>query len=66
MPGGKSGFVLGKRPKHYKMLPQQERMREAAEACNIKKGISRAELVKAMKECLPEYYRKKKEEKGNG
>jgi hypothetical protein len=61
MPGGKSGFVLGKRPKHYKILPQQTKMQEAAKACNIVKGISRAELVKAMTECIPNYFKSEKQ-----
>jgi hypothetical protein len=62
MSGGHGGFVLGQRPKRYKTLPQQERMREACEACDIRKGMKRVELVKAMKECLPEYYKKQREE----
>lgn len=56
MPGGKSGFVLGKRPKHYHILPQQEKMQKASEFCGIRKGISRAELVDKMKNCLPKYF----------
>jgi hypothetical protein len=65
MPGGKSGFVLGKRPKHYKILPQQTRLQEAAKACKIEKGISRAELVDKMKHCIPDYFRKIKEGESN-
>ena len=36
-------------------------MQEASAACEIKKGITRAELVDKMKTCIPEFYRKKKE-----
>jgi hypothetical protein len=61
MSGGKPGFVLSLRPRRYKTTAQQKRVSEAAEACGIKKGITRRELVKAMTECIPEYYRKKKE-----
>ena len=40
-------------------------MQEACAACGIQKGITRAELVDRMKNCLPEFYRKKKEEAVN-
>jgi hypothetical protein len=60
MAGGKSGLVVSSRPKRYKTLPQQSRVREANEYCGIKKGISREELVDKMKNCIPEFYRKKR------
>jgi len=46
-------LVLAWRPKPYPMTPQQKKVREAAKACGIKKGMSKGELVKAMKECIP-------------
>ncbi len=61
MAGGKPGFVLSLRPRRYKTTKQQNTMREAAESCGIKKGITRKELVDKMVHCLPEYYRKLRE-----
>lgn len=62
MSGGKPGFVLSSRPKRYKTTPQQSRVREAAKACGIEKGITRAELVDKMRKCIPEYFRKQRGE----
>lgn len=56
MAGGKPGFVLSLRPRRYKTTKQQKRIAEAAEHCNIRKGITRAELVDAMRNCLPRYF----------
>ena len=56
MAGGKPGFVLSVRPRRYKTTKQQELLKDAAKACGIEKGITRAELVRAMKECIPKYY----------
>jgi hypothetical protein len=44
------------------MLPQQQAIKEAADACGIHKGMSREDLVKALTGCVPEFHRKKKEE----
>jgi len=56
--GGHSGFIvtIRPRPKRYKKTPQQEKIAEAAKACGIRKGMSRSELIKAMRECLPRYF----------
>ena len=62
MAGGKPGFVLSLRPRRYKTTKQQNTMREAAKSCGIEKGITRKKLVKAMTECLPQYFAKKREE----
>lgn len=64
MAGGKHGLVLSARPKSYKTLPQQKRMKKAAEACNIRKGMTRAELLTAMTTCLPKFFAKEKENDG--
>jgi hypothetical protein len=61
MAGGKPGFVLSSRPRRYKTTPQQKRVSEAAEHCGIKKGITRAELVDAMTNCIPEYFKEVRE-----
>jgi len=61
MSGGKPGFVLSLRPRRYKTTPQQARVSEAAEHCGIKKGITRAELVDKMRNCIPKYYEEVRE-----
>lgn len=61
MSGGKPGFVLSLRPRRYRTTAQQSAVRQAAEHCNIRKGITRAQLVRAMTECLPAYFAKKRE-----
>ena len=43
------------------MTPQQLLLREANETCGIRKGISRAELVDKLRNCLPEFYRARRE-----
>ena len=53
--------IVKRRPSPYPLTERQQLMKEAAIECGIVKGISRADLVKAMKECIPEFYRKKKE-----
>lgn len=65
MAGGKAGFTLGLRPKRYRDTKQQKLMREASEHCGIRKGITREELVTAMTECVPEFWKKVKEAGGN-
>jgi hypothetical protein len=62
MAGGRQGFVLSQRPKKYQTLPQQEKLKQACEACGIRKGMKREELVKAMKECIPQQFAKMKGE----
>ena len=51
--GGNKGIVLARLPRKYPINSQQRRIREAARACNIHKGMSKAELMRAMKECIP-------------
>jgi len=51
--GGNKGLYLAAFPKPYPKTPQQKKIGEAARACGIKAGISKAELMKAMKECIP-------------
>ncbi len=66
MSGGKEGFILSKRPKAYKLLPQQQKFLEVIEACGIRKGITRSELVDKMKNCVPQYYAQMKDENKEG
>ena len=51
--GGNKGVVLARLPRKYPMTPQQRRIKEIARTCGIHKGMSKAELMKAMKECIP-------------
>lgn len=64
MSGGKPGFVLSLRPRKYKTTKQQSAISEAAKVCGITKGITRAELVDKMRNCLPEYFKNKREKDG--
>lgn len=57
----KGGFIARKRPSSYTMTEQQHLIREAAEYCGLRKGMSRPELLKVMQECMPEFFRQKKE-----
>jgi hypothetical protein len=60
--GGQEGFVVSVRPRAYKSTPQQERFREALAFCEIRKGMTREDLIDKMKNCIPEFFRKRKEE----
>jgi hypothetical protein len=51
--GGNAGFYLASYPRPYPKTPQQKKIAEAARACGIKAGISKSELMKQMKECIP-------------
>lgn len=57
----KRGLSVHLRPKSYPITTAQKNLQRCNETCGIKKGMTRAELVKAMKECVPEYYRRLKE-----
>ena len=43
------------------MTEQQNLIRDAAEYCGLRKGMSRPELLKKMRECMPEFFRQMKE-----
>ena len=60
MPGGNSGIELRSRPRSYRMTEQQHRFREALAHCEIRKGITRRELVERMVHCVPAYFAKLK------
>lgn len=51
--GGNSGLYIASFPRDYPKTPQQKRVGDAARACGIRKGISKADLMRAMKECIP-------------
>jgi hypothetical protein len=48
-----SGYVLAKYPRDYPLTSQQKKVRDAAHACGIKKGISRNDLITKMIDCIP-------------
>ena len=48
-----SGLVLAGYPRDYPLTGPQKRVRDAARACGIKKGMSRGALVTAMVDCIP-------------
>jgi hypothetical protein len=50
---------LKKLPKAYPEEPQQTLFKEALAYCNIKKGISKPELLQQMKECIPKFYKER-------
>jgi len=50
--GGKKGFYLASYPRPYPLTPQQRRVADAANACGIRKGMSKRDLQTAMVECI--------------
>jgi len=59
-------FIVRGRPRKYPMTPQQEKFKRAIEFCGIRKGMTREELLKAMKECLPNYFKEQRGEHEEG
>ncbi|MDD5510833.1 MAG: hypothetical protein PHI12_08485 [Dehalococcoidales bacterium] len=59
--GGHGGLIVHQAPREYEQTPQQKLFKEAAEHCGIKKGITKAELLDKMKNCIPEFYRQHKD-----
>ena len=51
--GGNGGIIVSMKPRPYPITSQQKKVREAARACGIKKGIKKTELMTAMKDCIP-------------
>lgn len=49
---GYKGFVVRQRPKEYSQNKPQEVLTKISKQCGVKKGISKAELQKLMKECI--------------
>jgi hypothetical protein len=58
-------FYVRKRPAKYPLTQHQLDLINASKECGVKKGMKRAELVKAMTECVPEKYREVKERREN-
>lgn len=64
--GGKKGLVVSTRPGEYEMTDQQKMFKEVLKRCDIKKGMKKEDLMKQMKECVPEEWAKITEEKEKG
>jgi len=60
--GRRRGYQLKQRPRQYSATPQQERFVKALRFCGIKKGITKAELMDKMRNCLPEYFRSRRDD----
>lgn len=58
------GFIVRRRPRSYQVTDSQALLKEANEACGIQKGMKRSDLVKAMTECIPKFYRERREQNG--
>lgn len=48
-----AGFVVSSFPKPYPMNAPQKKVKAAAQACGLKKGMSRGDLVQKMRSCIP-------------
>ena len=58
-------FILRARPKSHAPTRQQLLIKEAAAHCGIRKGMTRKELVNGMRECIPKFFKDKREESIN-
>jgi hypothetical protein len=56
--GGNAGFYIAARPRPYPMTPQQKKVKSVAIDCGIKPGISKADLQRAMVDCVGPKMRK--------
>lgn len=59
--GSHRGYQLKQRPKKYSGLPQQQKLIDASKFCGIKKGISKRELMDKMVNCIPRYFKERKD-----
>lgn len=50
--GGNRGFYIASLPRKYPLNAPQRRVRDAAIRCGIRKGISKAELMDKMVNCI--------------
>jgi len=60
--GGRKGYQRKQRPRQYPMTRQQGKFVKALKFCGIVKGISKADLMDKMRNCLPEYFRSKRDD----
>jgi hypothetical protein len=59
----KSKVIARKMPQSYPLTEQQLKFRQVIADCGIVKGISREDLIDRMKNCVPEAWKKLREEK---
>lgn len=56
--GGNRGYYIAALPRPYPLTPQQRKVREVAATCGISKGISKRDLMTAMKDCVSKRMRR--------
>ena len=56
--GGNRGFYIASLPRPYPMTPQQKKVKTTAIDCGLKKGMSKADLQRAMVDCVGPKMRK--------
>lgn len=56
--GGNHGYYIAALPRPYPKTPQQQKVSRVADECGIKRGISKADLQKAMVDCVGPKMRK--------
>lgn len=59
------GSQLKRRPRRYRLLPQQQLLIDASRACGIHKGMSKEELMDKMVNCVPQYCKEHKDDYKN-
>jgi hypothetical protein len=50
--GGNAGFYIASRPRPYPMTPQQKKVKQIAQDCGIKPGITKSDLMTKMVDCV--------------
>jgi len=50
--GGNNGYYIAALPRPYPKNDPQKKIAKLAEQCKIKRGMSKSELQKSMKDCL--------------
>lgn len=50
--GGNPGFYIASRPRPYPMTRQQAKVKDLAERCKIRAGMTKTDLMNAMKDCV--------------
>jgi len=56
--GGNAGMYIAARPRPYPMTRQQVRVKDVAEKCGIKAGMTKSDLMTKMKDCVGPAMRK--------
>lgn len=57
MKKAKRGYTLKRRPRKYQPTGQQNTIKAACAFCEIKKGMTKIELMDKMANCIPQYFR---------